>query len=140
MFCVEMNLSAVRVWCDVGCNSKRDKVRERESPCRARRKEEELFQKDKSASMFDVRPLFFLSKKVTKRKLSLSFSLSPSLSLSLSLSLYCFHRSRSHPRTHSTDEKRRRRRIYKTLAGNRGGVEMNSHSSLRSPLSVNRKE
>tara|TARA_B000000441_G_C21744571_1_gene356635 strand:- start:187 stop:534 length:348 start_codon:yes stop_codon:yes gene_type:complete len=82
MFCVEMNLSAVRVWCDVGCNSKRDKVRERESPCRARRKEEELFQKDKSASMFDVRPLFFLSKKSHKTKtLSLSFSLSLSLSL-----------------------------------------------------------
>ena len=138
MFCVEMNLSAVRVWCDVGCNSKRDKVRERESPCRARRKEEELFQKDKSASMFDVRPLFFLSKKSHKTK-----TLSLFLFLSLSLSLYCFHRSRSHPRTHSTDEKRRRRRrrrrIYKTLAGNRGGVEMNSHSSLRSPLTVNRK-
>jgi hypothetical protein len=84
MFCVEMNLSAVRVWCDVGCNSKRDKVRERESPCRARRKEEELFQKDKSASMFDVRPLFFLSKKSHKTKtLSLSFSLSLSLSLSI---------------------------------------------------------
>ena len=82
MFCVEMNLSAVRVWCDVGCNSKRDKVSERESPCRARRKEEELFQKDKSASMFDVRPLFFLSKKSHKTKtLSLSFSLSLSLSL-----------------------------------------------------------
>ena len=137
MFCVEMNLSAVRVWCDVGCNSKRDKVRERESPpCAKKRMKKRRGIISKRQKRFDH--FFFavsLFYKVTKRKLSLS----------LSLSLYCFHRSRSHPRTHSTDEKRRRRRrIYKTLAGNRGGVEMNSHSSLRKkfdapPLSVNRK-
>jgi len=95
MFCVEMNLSAVRVWCDVGCNSKRDKVRERESPCRARRKEEELFQKDKSASMFDVRPLFFLSKKSHKTK-------TLSLSLSLSLSIVFIAHARTLARTRPT--------------------------------------
>jgi len=101
MFCVEMNLSAIRVWCDVGCNSKRDKVRERESPCRARRKEEELFQKDKSASMFDVRPLFFLSKKSHKTK-TLSLSLSLSLSLALSLSIVFIAHARTLARTRPT--------------------------------------
>ena len=135
MFCVEMNLSAVRVWCDVGCNSKRDKVRERESPpCAKKRKETKrnYFKKTKA-----LRPLLFCCVTLLQSH--------KTKTLSLSLSLYCFHRSRSHPRTHSTDEKRRRRRrIYKTLAGNRGGVEMNSHSSLRKkfdapPLSVNRK-
>jgi len=78
MFCVEMNLSAVRVWCDVGCNSKRDKVRERESPpCAKKRMKKRRGIISKRQKRFDH--FFFavsLFYKVTKRKLSLSLSLS----------------------------------------------------------------
>jgi hypothetical protein len=77
MFCVEMNLSAVRVWCDVGCNSKRDKVRERESPpCAKKRMKKRRGIISKRQKRFDH--FFFavsLFYKVTKRKLSLSLSL-----------------------------------------------------------------